>query len=339
MPKKILVTGGAGFIGHHFIEHILKNTDWEIVVVDRLDTSGNLNRLSDIECWQEQMHRVKFCWHDLKSEVNSLIRANIFHGWDGFDYIFHLAASSHVDRSITNPMEFVMDNVVGTTNLLLFAKEALRPGGKIFYFSTDEVFGCAPEGVAHKEWDRYNSRNPYAASKAGAEEIAVAFANTYKLPIIITHTMNAFGERQHPEKFIPMTIRAVRDGGTMTIHSNPEKTKAGSRFYIHCRNISAALLFLAENGKPLDGSGTVGKYNIVGEKEMDNLELAQFIAKVVGKPLKYEMVDFHSSRPGHDLRYALDGSLLKSMGFEYPKNFEESLEKTIRWYLDHPQWL
>jgi dTDP-glucose 4,6-dehydratase len=144
--------------------------------------------------------------------------------------------------------------------------------------------------------------------------------------------MNLFGERQHGEKFIPMVIRKVMQDEVVTIHSDSMKLKAGSRFYIHCRNVSQALLFLMNEARPGD------KYNIVGEKEVDNLELAQFIAKVCGKELKYEMVDFHSSRPGHDLRYALAGQKLKFMGFDYPKNFEESLTKTILWFLNNEKW-
>lgn len=336
---KILITGGAGFIGHHLVEHLLKNTNLDIVILDRLDISGNLNRLTDIDIWEKEKHRVKFVWHDLKAPISELVRDQLCSRFGGFNYIFHLAASSHVDRSIKDPLSFAMDNVIGTINILDFARGNLAIDGKFFYFSTDEVFGNAPEGVNYKEWDRYNSRNPYAASKAGGEEMAVAFANTYNLPVIITHTMNAFGERQHPEKFIPKTIKSILNGNIVEIHSNKEKTMAGSRFWIHCRNISSALVFLLEKGNVLDGSGKVGKYNIVGEKEIDNLSLAKMIADILGKKLNYTLVDYHSSRPGHDLRYALDGTLLKELGFSYPKTFEESLEKTIKWYLNHKEWL
>ncbi len=332
--KNILITGGAGFVGAHLVEGVLKNTDWNICIIDRLDLSGNLERLRDMELWEKEKHRVKFFWHDLKSEIPNVILDDI----KDANYVWHVAASSHVDRSIEDPAIFVLDNVLGTTNLLLACKKMLSLE-KIIYFSTDEVFGPAPEGVNYKEWNRYNSGNPYAASKAGGEEMAIAFANTYKLPIIITHTMNVFGERQHPEKFIPMTIRRVLSEEIVTIHANHDKTKAGSRFYIHARNVCDALLFLIEKGKYLDGSGKNGKYNIVGEKEVDNLELAQFIAKVVGKPLRYEMIDFHSSRPGHDLRYALDGSLMNEIGWDLPKTFEKSLEKTVHWYLENEKWL
>jgi len=332
--KKILITGGAGFVGAHIVEGILKNTDWDIYILDRLDLSGNLERLRDINVWEKEKHRVNFFWHDLKSEIPNAILNEI----NDSNYVWHIAASSHVDRSIDNPALFVLDNVLGTTNILLACRK-MSNIENIVYFSTDEVFGPAPGEVKYREWDRYNSGNPYAASKAGGEEMAVAFANTYKLPIMVTHTMNIFGERQHPEKFIPLVISKILKGEPVTIHSNRDKTKAGSRFYIHARNVCDALLFLVKKGEFLDGSGRRGKYNIVGEKEMDNLELAEFIAKVIGKPLKYEMIDFHSSRPGHDLRYALDGELMKSIGWDLPRNFEDSLEKTIKWYLENKKWI
>jgi len=329
VPMRVMITGMTGFIAHHIVEDILKNTDWEVVGLDRLDLSGTFHRLTDIEIWEKEKHRVFFAWHDLKAPVNQFVAKQLGH----IDVILHLAASTHVDRSIDNPMEFVMDNVVATANLLDYARA--YPVKQILYFSTDEVFGPAPEGVAYKEWDRYNSGNPYAATKAGGEELCLAYANTYNLPVFITHTMNVFGERQHPEKFIPMVIRKVLNGEKVTVHGNKEKTKAGSRFYIHCRNVAAAVRFLLERATKGE------KYNIVGEKEIDNLALAQFIASVVGKPLLYEMVDFHSSRPGHDLRYALDGSKLAQMGWAPPKTFEASMEKTVQWYLNpkHRSWL
>ena len=327
MNKVICITGGMGFVGSHLVEHLLKNTNWYIVVLDRLDISGNPGRLTNIDCWEEKKNRVRFVWWDLKSPLNEQVKKQI----GKIDYIWHLAASSHVDRSIEDPLSFVMDNVVGTCNLLNYARE-VKPE-KFIYFSTDEVFGPAPEGTDYKEWDRYKSGNPYAASKAGGEELAIAFENTYKLPIIVTHTQNIFGERQHPEKFIPTCIRNILKGKEITIHSNKDLTKAGSRFYIHSRNVCAALLHLTEKGKLGD------KYNIVGGTEVDNLELAQFIAKTLEKPLKYELVDFHSSRPGHDLRYALNGVKLKNSGFKYPIEFWETLEKTIMWYVEHQEWL
>jgi len=327
MKKRILITGGAGFVGHHLIEGILKKTDWQIIIIDRLDISGNLRRLTEMSIWEQEKHRVKFIWWDLKSEISEQIRDEI----GDIDYIWHLAASSHVDRSIVDPMGFVMDNVIGTGNLLEYTRK-VKP--ELFiYFSTDEVFGPAPKGIDYKEWDRYKSSNPYAASKAGAEELCIAYENTYKLPIIITHTMNVYGERQHSEKLIPLCIKKILKGEKVLIHADKTKTKSGSRKWIHARNVCSALLFLVEKGKSGD------KYNIVGEKEVSNLEIARFVARVMGKELRYEMVDFHSSRPGHDLRYSLDGTKMKNMGWELPKTFEQSLEKTIKWTIENKEWL
>jgi len=322
----ILITGGCGFIGHHIVEHFLKNSDFQIIVLDKLNyASFGFQRLRDISCYNTE--RVKTITADFTLPLSEGVIKEI----GNLDYIIHLGAETHVDNSITNPEPFVMANVVGTMRMLDFARK--KDLMKFVYFSTDEVFGPAPQGTLFKEWDRYNSGNPYSASKAGGEELCLAYANTYKLPVLITHTMNAFGERQHPEKFIPLVIRKVLNGETVTIHADSTKTNAGSRFYIHCRNIASAIDFLLKNSQ-------VGeKYNIVGEKEVNNLELAQFISRVVGKPLKYEMVDFHSSRPGHDLRYALDGTRMKDMGWRLPLTFENSLEKTIKWILNHKNWI
>lgn len=339
MSKTVLVTGGAGFIAHHVIDKILRETDWRIVSLDRLDYSGNLNRLHEVvNSFPElERKRVRVVHHDLKAELNPQIRSMI----GKVDLIAHLAAGSHVDRSISYPMEFVLDNVVGTVNLMDYARN-LDNLDLFAYFSTDEIFGPAPEGIKYKENDRYNSTNPYSATKAAAEEMVVAYENTYKLPAIITHTMNVFGERQHPEKYIPMCIKKVRDNQRVTVHSNPEKTKAGSRHYIHAQDVADALLFLYDydlSKLSTDfGGAKCQKFNIVGATELDNLELAQFIADVQEKPLNYEMVDYHSSRPGHDLRYALDGTKMKEMGWE-PKPVKERLIETVNWTLKNNRWL
>jgi len=230
---------------------------------------------------------------------------------------------------------------VGTVNLMDYARN-LDNLDLFAYFSTDEVFGPAPDGISYKENDRYNSTNPYSASKAAAEEMVVAYENSYGLPAIITHTMNVFGERQHPEKYIPMCIKRVRDNQKITVHSNPEKTKAGSRHYIHARDVADALMFLYNydlSKLPTTfGGAKCQKFNIVGAEEFDNLELAQFIADTQGRPLNYEMVDFHSSRPGHDLRYALDGSKMKDMGWT-PQPVKKRLGEVINWTLTNDRWL
>jgi len=337
--KRALITGGAGFIAHHLIGQILERTDWEIVSLDRLDYSGNLNRLHDLMLTfdPEVRKRVKIVHHDLKAELNPLVRSEV----GNVDYIIHLAAGSHVDRSIDYPMEFVMDNVVGSVNILEFARTQ-KNLERFVYFSTDEVFGPAPDGIKYKENDRYNSTNPYSATKAAAEEIAVAYENTYGLPIYITHTMNVFGERQHPEKFIPMCIKRARDGESVTIHSDSTKTIPGSRHYIHAEDVADAVLFLLDYEGEFEvtwGGAKCPKFNIVGSEELNNLDLATIIAEAQGKELKYEMVDFHSSRPGHDLRYALDGDKMKRLGWEPAKSVRERIAEVTKWTLDNERWI
>ena len=340
--KRGLITGGAGFIAHHLIFFLIKNTNWDIVSLDRLDYSGNLNRLDDIllELTTEQKKRVKVIFHDLKSEINPWIKKE----FGDIDIILHLAAGSHVDRSIDFPMEFVLDNVVGTANILDYARN-LNEEKKLerfIYFSTDEVFGPAPKGVDYKENDRYNSTNPYSATKAGGEELAVAYENTYGLPVYITHTMNVFGERQHPEKFIPMCIKKIRDGESVTIHSDKSKTIPGSRHYIHAEDVAEAIYFLLTNKINFDvdfGGAKCPKFNIVGSEEIDNLQLAKTIAASQGKELKYDMVDFHSSRPGHDLRYSLSGEKMKELGWQPSIKLTERIKQVVQWSLNNQNWI
>ena len=337
--KKVLITGGAGFIAHHLIGQILKNTDWEIISLDRLDYSGNLNRLHDLMLSFNPniRKRVRIVHHDLKAELNPLVRSEI----GKVDCILHLAAGSHVDRSIDYPMEFVLDNVVGTCNILNFAR-TIENLELFMYFSTDEIFGPAPNGIKYKENDRYNSTNPYSATKAGGEELAVAFQNTYGLPVYITHTMNVFGERQHPEKYIPMTIKNVRDGNIVTIHSDSTKTIPGSRHYIHAEDVASAVLFLVNykgEFEPTWGGAKCPKFNIVGSEELNNLQLAQIIAEAQDKELKYELVDFHSARPGHDLRYALDGNKMKNIGWSPAKSVRERIADVTNWTLANKRWI
>ena len=340
--KRVLITGGAGFIAHHLIYYLLNNTNWDIVSLDRLDYSGNLNRLDNILSKLEntEKSRVKVVYHDLKSEINPWIIKEI----GQIDIILHLAAGSHVDRSIDYPMEFVLDNVVGTANILEYAR-TINQSNKIerfIYFSTDEVFGPAPKGIDYKENDRYNSTNPYSATKAGGEELAVAYENTYNLPVYITHTMNVFGERQHPEKFIPMCIKKIRDGESVTIHSDVTKKIPGSRHYIHAEDVAEAIHFILTNQleDEIDfGGAKCPKFNIVGSEELDNLELAKIIADSQGKVLKYEMVDFHSSRPGHDLRYSLSGEKMKKLGWQPSIKLTERIKQVVDWSLNNENWI
>ena len=327
MSKTIIVTGGCGFIGHHFIEHIVKNTDWDIIIIDKLSyASKGLERLKNAELYPS--NRIRLFTYDL---INPLTEG-LIKEFGNVNYIVHMAADTHVDNSIRDPVPFIHNNVMSTVHLLEYARK-LKNIEKFFYFSTDEVFGAADGNISFLEWDRHKPNNPYSASKSAAENICISYENTYKLPVMIVNVMNAFGERQHIEKFIPKCIKYILEGKKIDIHSDNKCENPGSRFYIHARNIATAVLFLINNGSIGD------KYNIVGEKEVNNLEMAQFIAKVIGKELKYELVNFHEDRPGHDERYSLNGKKLLDMGWTLPLNFEESLTNTIKWTLQNKEWL
>jgi dTDP-glucose 4,6-dehydratase len=328
MSKTILLTGGCGFIGHHFAEYIHKNTDWNIIIIDKLTyASMGLNRLRNNELLYSK--RVKVFTVDLCNELSEGIKKEI---GDNINYIVHMAAETHVDNSIKEPCKVITNNINSTVNLLEWAR-TINNLEIFFYFSTDEVFGPALGNTLYKEWDRHRPTNPYSASKSGAENICISYENTYKIPLMIVNVMNAFGERQHVEKFIPKCIKKILNNEIVHIHSYPDKKESGTRFYIHAQNIASAVLFLIKNGK-------IGeKYNISGEKEVSNLELALLISKFMGKDLQYEMVDFHSSRPGHDLRYGLDGNKIYELGWNPKFNFEDSLEKTVKWTLNNLEWL
>ena len=351
MRKRILCTGGCGFVGHHFVNHFLTETDYDIVVLDKLTYASNgFDRLRDIDAFDDK--RVLVLSADFTKPLSDGVKQEI----GEVDYIIHMGAESHVDNSITNPEPFVMSNTVGTMHMLNYARE-LKNLKCFFYFSTDEVFGPAPIGTSYKEDDRMNPTNPYSAAKAGGDMLVKAYRNSYGLPAIITRSMNIFGERQHPEKYIPMCVNKILKGETISIHANADKTKAGSRFYIHARNVADGYMHLINLIEKCKGTSKVAIHNVIGgtmkefenpvgqdfhitgEKEVDNLELALLIGKILDKETKYEMIDFHSARPGHDLRYALDGGKMEEYGWKPTKSFEESPKKTIEWTLENNKWL
>jgi len=339
--KTVLVTGGSGFVAHHVVETILDTTDWNVVSLDRLDLSGRQNRLEQVLSAREKgdRSRVRVIYADLRAEINDQLAKDI----GSVQIILHLAAGANVDRSIERPLEFVMDNTVATVNMMEFARKH-HPGlDRFIYLSTAEVFGPAPQGVTHKEYDRYNSGNPYAAAKAAAEEFAVAYENTYKMPIVVVHTMNVFGERQLPSKFIPKVVSSVMEGNEVTIHADSSRTKPGSRRYIHAKDVADGLMFIANLPKDYKHKGDFGgakcpKFNVVGEEEIDNLQLAEMIAESLGQQLKYKLVDFHSSRPGHDLRYAISGDLMKSLGWQPKFKLKERITQFSTWIKENPEW-
>lgn len=318
----ILVTGLAGFAGSHICDDILSSTDWDIVGLDRLTYAGSLERLSQ----HQGNPRLRMVFHDFRAEFPP----SVLHLLDGVRYIVHNGAETHVDRSFTDPESFVMSNVLGTMRVLDAARK-LQPE-RFLYVGTDEVHGPAPEGVSFREDAEILPSNPYSASKAGAEALCYAWWKSFRVPILRTRTMNLYGEKQHPEKFVPMCISKIANGETVTVHGNQQVI--GARKWLHARNQAHALRFILNHGQVGD------TYHIAGE-ELTNLEMAQHIALAVGEPLHYELVDFHAARLGHDRRYSLDDSKLRALGWHPPLSLDTSLARTVDWCLqrDNLRWL
>lgn len=334
MSKRILLTGASGFFGSHLLRHLLLNTDWEFVCICSWKYKGTPERIENALEGQDR-NRVEIITHDLISPLTETTKKRL----GKIDYILNIASNSHVFRSIEHPEEFIINNTLLAFNILELSRE-LKP--EVFLqFSTDEVYGVAPDGVNYKEWSSIVPSNPYSASKACQEAIAVSYWRTYNVPVIITNTMNLFGETQDSEKYVAQLIRKISNNETVTIHGSV--SNIGSRFYLHARNGADAILFILKNLPPKsynNGENLVpDRYNIVGDAEIDNLDMARIVAEIMNKDLKYELVDFHNERPGHDKRYALDGNKLKDLGWIAPLDFKESLKNTIDWTLNNKQWL
>lgn len=332
--KRVLLTGGSGFFGSHLLRHLLVNTDWEFVCICSWKYKGTPERIENALEGIDKS-RVEIITHDLTSSLTDMTKKRLGH----IDYILNVASNSDVFRSIEDPVRFIKNNVDIAVTMLELARE-LKP--EVFLqFSTDEVYGVAAEGINHKEWSTIIPSNPYSASKACQEAIAISYWRTYNIPVIITNTMNLFGETQDPEKYTARLISKIEKGETVTVHG--KEGEIGSRFYLHARNAADAVYFILKNTQPKlydKGDNPLpDRYNIVGDIEMNNLDLAKLVAKILAKELKYELVDFHSERPGHDRRYALDGTKLKNLGWQAPMEFESSLKKSIEWTLNNRKWL
>lgn len=332
--KRILVTGVAGFLGHHAVDHLLHNTDWQIHGIASFRHRGDALRLGPEHIENRFWDRLKIHYHDLCGPISPRLAEEI----GAVDYVLNIASESHVDRSISDPVPFIRNNVDLVLNMLEYAR-LVKPKAYI-QVSTDEVYGPAPADVDFKEWDRLVPSNPYSASKAAQEMIAISYWRTYQVPVVVMNAMNLIGERQDPEKFVPLVIRSVVEGERVNIHADADG-HPGSRFYLHARNYADACLWVLQNTKPAmyPNADRPDRYHVVGEKELDNLTLARMIARWVGKPLDYALVNFHASRPGHDLRYALDGSKLRELGWTPPVPLEESLQRTVEWTLQNRKWL
>lgn len=332
MKRKILITGGAGFIGSHVVRlFVNKYPDYEIYNLDKLTYAGNLKNLTDIEN-APNYHFVKI---DL---VDALALTNLFNEHK-FDSVIHLAAESHVDRSITNPLEFVMTNVVGTVNLLNAAKECWKGNmeGKLFYHvSTDEVYGSLHDGGFFLETTPYDPQSPYSASKASSDHFVRAYQNTYKIPVVLTNCSNNYGPNQFPEKLVPLFINNIRNNKPLPVYGKGENVRDWLYVVDHARAIDVVY----HNGK-------IGEtYNIGGFNEWTNLGLIKVICstmdKILGRPIgeSEKLITYVTDRAGHDLRYAIDANkIMKELGWEPSLQFEEGIEKTIHWYMDNQQWM
>lgn len=336
MNKKVLLTGISGSIGCHVFAHIMHNTDWEVVGVASFRHKGWSDRVSHMFIehpqWQERLTMIT---HDLVGPMSEMTMKKI----GKVDFIINLAALSDVEASIHDPTTFIMNNTQSTLNMLEYARK-VQP--EVFIqFSTDEVYGPTDGVQMLPEWSPILPSNPYAASKACQEAIAISYWRTYDVPLIITNTMNNFGEMQQSSKYPVMVQKKIMNGETVIIHGN--EGKIGSRSYIHSRNVADALLFILKNLPPYkhepDTVDMPDRYNLAGDKQLNNLELAQEIAKLMGKELKYELKDSQFARPGHDAHYGLSDEKLKAKGWKSPHTFEQSLKNVIEWQKENPKWL
>lgn len=343
---KLLLTGAGGFVGHHTLAHLLKTTDWEIVATDSFKHFGISARIRAVfEELPDCANRVKVVTHDLTTPIDAITARE----FGDPDVIINMASESHVDRSIIDPRPFVENNVALALTLFEYARTL--PNLKTFIqIGTDEVYGPAPTGVNHPEWSPQVPSNPYSASKSAQEAIAISYWRTFNIPVVLTNTMNIIGERQDVEKFVPLIIRTLQQSKLVPVHAIQQdgKWNAGSRFYLHARNQADALRFLISHyaSKPhrySDGLEKPERFNVRGETEITNDEMVVLIAKFLGlsKPTNeiIEFINVEGTRPGHDLRYALNGDKLIAMGWKPPVQFEKSLERTVNWTVKNPIWI
>ena len=328
------ITGSAGSIGVHCVAHFMHHTDWHLVLLDSFRHKGYKERLIELlKHHPEWKPRIREFQHDLVCPISPQMQEEI----GSVDYILHLAALSDVFFSVENPVYTIKNNIDSTLTMLEFAR-AVKPE-QFIYFSTDEVYGPVERGGAHKEWETHRPSNAYSASKAASEDICYAYWRGYDVPLIITNTMNNFGEMQSASKFPVIVQKKVEAGEKVTIHGNEKE--AGTRFYIHSRNVADALLHIIKNGVHHHVIGELDephKFHIVGDECLSNLELAEKIASIIGKPLTYETVDFHKENPAHDIHYGLENNNLRAI-WKQPLDFETSMKNVIDWQREHPEWI
>jgi len=332
MSKTIIITGGAGFIGSHVVRlFVNKYPQYKIVNLDKLTYAGNLENLKDVDF----LPNYEFVKADI-TDPEAIRQVFAQYKPDG---IIHLAAESHVDRSISNPMEFIQTNIVGTVVLLNAAREIWKDNmeGKLFYhISTDEVYGSLGETGFFVETTAYDPRSPYSSSKASSDHLVRAYYHTYKLPVVISNCSNNYGANQFPEKLIPLSINNIKNNKSIPIYGKGENIRDWLYVIDHARAIDV----IFHKGKMGD------TYNIGGNNEWTNIDLIHALCKVMDSKLNRpagtsaKLITFVKDRAGHDLRYAIDSSKLqKQLGWSPSLQFEEGLEKTVEWYLANDEWL
>ena len=332
MSKKVLITGGAGFIGSHVVRlFVNKYPDYQIYNLDKLTYAGNLENLRDIEAAGNYAF--------LKGDITDATFIDGIFAQYGFDSVIHLAAESHVDRSITNPMEFISTNVLGTAVLLNAAKNAWKgalEGKRFYHVSTDEVYGSLTSEGYFTEETPYDPRSPYSASKASSDHIVRAYNHTYHLPAVVSNCSNNYGSHQFPEKLIPLMINNIRNNKPLPVYGKGENVRDWLWVEDHARAIDV----IFHTGK--DGE----TYNIGGFNEWKNIDIVHLLCGVMdtklGRPAgtSAKLITYVTDRAGHDFRYAIDATKLKrELGWEPSITFEKGLEKTVDWFLENEEWI
>lgn len=320
--KKAVVTGGCGFIGSSLIDQLIKTKNYDVINIDKLTYAGNIKNIKSIEnSFSYQFYEIDICNYD--SIISALSNQEI-------DIIFHLAAESHVDRSIDKPSQFLKTNIMGTYNLLEFSRQVLKKRisenkFKFIHISTDEVYGDLDlSGESFSEFHRYAPSSPYSASKASSDHLVRAWNRTFNIPSIVCNCSNNYGPRQHVEKLIPKTISNIKQGKKIPVYGKGENIRDWIYVEDHCKAILDVYF-----------GGEVGsKYNIGGECEVKNIDLVKNIINIMGA--SEDLIEYVDDRPGHDLRYAIDNAKIKStVGFHPQHSIEEGLKKTIDWYLNY----
>lgn len=340
---RVILTGVGGFIGAHVVRWVLQNTDWDLVGIDswRPQHVNSSKRLQDAMSDLTSAQRSRFTLHrwDLTHEFTEPILRQIF--CKETDAIISMASDSRVTYSVENPGETWFNNTQIAYNMLEMARK--HPPKMFIQVSTDEVYGDAGwDNPGHHEWDTILPSNPYSASKAAQEALAISYWRTYNVPVVITNTMNVIGEMQDPEKFLPLAIKRIQAGEPMTLFGEKDGKTTSRRVWLDAKNMAAALVHIVKKVKPTlctEAESRPDRFHVIGETELSVGELAEMVANKLDRPLLKKIVQGDKIRPGYDRRYALVDNNLKATGFSPPFTFDQTLDRIIDWVLANPHWV